>query len=163
MALTQQHRSAIYDVWAPQLGEEVTEALIAHFPARDLDEPVTKEFVDLRIADVEVKIAELEVKIAELDVKIAGLRADMREGDAALRADMREGDATLRAEIHQVSERLSAEIHHVSERFSAELHQVVTDLRQDAGTQMRQLTVWLASIVVSLASVAVTIALALGD
>lgn len=156
MALTQQHRSAIYDVWAPQLGEEVTEALIAHFPARDLDEPVTKEFVDLRIADV-------EVKIAELDVKIAGLRADMREGDAALRADMREGDATLRAEIHQVSERLSAEIHHVSERFSAELHQVVTDLRQDAGTQMRQLTVWLASIVVSLASVAVTIALALGD
>jgi len=38
------------------LGEEEAEALLSQFPARDLDEPVTKEFVRAEIADLRTEM-----------------------------------------------------------------------------------------------------------
>jgi len=70
MVLTQQHRNAVYDVWAPQFGDEVAEALISHFTIRDLDVPVTKEFVEVKVSD---------------------LRVEMHEGFGSVRAGMHEG------------------------------------------------------------------------
>lgn len=80
MALTQQHRSVVYNAWVPDLGEEVAEALISHFPARDLDEPVTKEFV-------EVKTAELRLEMA---TEFASVRNEMAMGFASVRDEMAE-------------------------------------------------------------------------
>jgi hypothetical protein len=59
MALSQKHRSTIYQRLQPILGEEESEALLSHFPARDLDEPVTKEFVHAEIANVRTEISNL--------------------------------------------------------------------------------------------------------
>ncbi len=39
--------------------------MLSQFPSRDLDEPVTKEFVRAEIASVEAKIASLEARISE--------------------------------------------------------------------------------------------------
>ena len=36
---------------SPLVGEEEAEALLAEFPSRDLDEPVTKEFLRAELAD----------------------------------------------------------------------------------------------------------------
>lgn len=58
MTLTAKHRNSIYRTLSPLIGEEETEALLSEFPARDLDEPVTKEF---------------------LRAELAGLRADMND------------------------------------------------------------------------------------
>lgn len=56
MALKERHRSSIYQTLAPMLGEEEAEALLAQFPTRDLDEPVTKEFVRAEIADLRTEM-----------------------------------------------------------------------------------------------------------
>lgn len=56
MALKERHRSSIYQTLAPMLGEEEAEALLSQFPARDLDEPVTKEFVRAEIADLRTEM-----------------------------------------------------------------------------------------------------------
>ncbi len=79
MALSQKHRSSIYQHLTPILGEEEAEALLSHFPARDLDEPVTKEYVRAEIADVRAEIADVRAEIALL-------RGEMHSGLSRLEA-----------------------------------------------------------------------------
>jgi hypothetical protein len=83
VALSQKHRSTIYSKLSPMLGEEEAEALLSHFPSRDLDEPVTKEFVRAEIADVRAEIAGVR---AEID----GVRAEMASLEARIMERLRE-------------------------------------------------------------------------
>lgn len=69
MALSQKHRSSIYERLAPIIGVEEAEALLSEFPSNDLDVPATKEFVRAEIAD---------------------LRAEMHGGFAALNERLRQ-------------------------------------------------------------------------
>ena len=80
MALSEKHRSSIYQGLLQFLGEEEAQALLSQFPARDLDEPVTKEFVRAEISEVR----------SELRTEIADLRSEMHQGFGAIRADMHE-------------------------------------------------------------------------
>ena len=72
MAISQKHRSTIYQHLAPIIGEEEAEALLSQFPSQDLDQPATKEFVRASIADVRTEIAGVRTEIADL-------RADMHD------------------------------------------------------------------------------------
>jgi hypothetical protein len=69
MALSEKHRSSIYQGLLQFLGEEEAQALLSQFPARDLDEPVTKEFVRAEIADLR----------SEMHQGFGGIRAEMSE------------------------------------------------------------------------------------
>lgn len=86
MALSAKHRSTIYERLSPMLGEEEVEALLSQFPSRDLDEPVTKDFV--------------RAEIAEVRSELAGMRTDLRGEIASLRTDLRGEIADLRTELH---------------------------------------------------------------
>ena len=66
--------------------------MLSHFPARDLDEPVTNDGRRASMADLR---AELKGEMAEIRAEMAQIRAEM----AALRAELK-GDITdLRAEF----------------------------------------------------------------
>jgi hypothetical protein len=80
VALSQKHRSSLYQHLAPLVGEEEAEALLSEFPSRDLDEPVTKEFVRAEIAEVR----------ADLTGEISGLRAEMHAGFASMNERLRQ-------------------------------------------------------------------------
>ena len=67
MALSEKHRSSIYQGLLQFLGEEEAQALLSQFPARDLDVPVTKEFVRAEIAEVRSEIASVRGEIAQLE------------------------------------------------------------------------------------------------
>jgi hypothetical protein len=62
--------------------------LLSQFPSRDLDEPVTKEFVRAEIADVRAEIvdvrADLRGEIADVRRELADLRAEMHAGFATI-------------------------------------------------------------------------------
>ncbi|HYF44574.1 MAG TPA: hypothetical protein VD926_00085 [Acidimicrobiales bacterium] len=58
MALLEKHRTVIYAHLVEHIGEEAAEAMLAQFPSRDLDEPVTKEFVALQIAELRAELKE---------------------------------------------------------------------------------------------------------
>jgi len=75
VALSQKHRSSIYQQLSPILGEEA-EALLSQFPARDLDEPVTKEFVRAEIA---VLRAEMVGEFGSVRGEIGALRAELHD------------------------------------------------------------------------------------
>ena len=76
MAMLEKHRNVLDNHFAPQLGEEVTQALMANFPSRDLEEPVTK--ADLAQA-MTASRADLATAVAELRTEIAGVRADVQQ------------------------------------------------------------------------------------
>ncbi len=69
MALLEKYRSVIYAHLLEHVGEEAAEAMLAQFPSRDLDEPVTKEFVALQIAELRTEMVE---RFAAIDAQIAG-------------------------------------------------------------------------------------------
>jgi hypothetical protein len=51
MALSQKHRIVLYEHFAPQLGEDVTEALLAELPSHDGEELVTKDSLRAELAE----------------------------------------------------------------------------------------------------------------
>ena len=85
MSLSQRSRTALYlgstEVIAD---EEAVEEMLSHFPSRDLDEPVTKEFHRAEVADIRVEMADIRVEISglrgELHTQVSGLRAEMHQG-----------------------------------------------------------------------------------
>lgn len=85
MALLEKHRSVIYAHLVEHVGEEAAEAMLAQFPSRDLDEPVTKEFVALQIAE---------------------LRTEMHHDLGLLRSDMLERFNAMDNKINAQTERL---------------------------------------------------------
>jgi hypothetical protein len=63
VALSQEHRIALYEHFLPQVGEDVTEALLAEFPAHDGDELVTETFLRAEMAE---QSAELRTEMHRL-------------------------------------------------------------------------------------------------
>jgi hypothetical protein len=76
MALSASSRSTLYQTFSPLLGEKATEEMLANFPARDVEEPVTKEHLDRRIAEVQTSIAEFR---GVMRTELAHVRRDMSE------------------------------------------------------------------------------------
>lgn len=66
MALSQKHRSTIYQRLEPILGEEEAEALLGQFPAHELDELVTKDLLHSEIAGLRAEIGELRAETHQL-------------------------------------------------------------------------------------------------
>ena len=66
MAISEKSRSALYQGLVPIAGEEAVGEMLSFFPARDVEEPVTKELLRAEIADVRTEIASVRTEIAEL-------------------------------------------------------------------------------------------------
>lgn len=104
MALSTRHRSSIFQTLSPILGEEEAEAMLSQFPARDLDEPVTKEFVRAELADTR---AELRAEIADTRAELRAEIADLRTEVSDLRGEVRSEIGLVRAEIAQLEARIN--------------------------------------------------------
>lgn len=77
MALTQKQRSILFDHFAPLVGEDTAEALMAEFPTHEGDELVTKSFLRAEMAELRSEFADLRVEFAGLRSEFAGLRSDV--------------------------------------------------------------------------------------
>jgi hypothetical protein len=72
MPLTERSRHKLYETFAVLIDdEEAVEEMLPYFPARDVEEPVTKDFLR-----------------AELRSEVGGLRAEMHSELGSLRAEM---------------------------------------------------------------------------
>jgi len=78
--MLEKHRNVLYNHFAPQLGEEVTQALMSQFPSRDVEEPVTK---------------------ADLTLSEAALRNDLGKDIAAVRLELESFKAEVRRQFHR--------------------------------------------------------------
>ena len=56
MALPERNRSALYQGLSTIVDEEAVQEMLSYFPARDVEEPVTKEFLRAELSGVESSI-----------------------------------------------------------------------------------------------------------
>lgn len=74
MVMAQEQRNRIARTLSPILGEEDAQAVVLHFPSRAEDEPATKEFVQLRVAELRADMAEFRgesrAKFAEASAEL---------------------------------------------------------------------------------------------
>jgi hypothetical protein len=86
VALTERSRSALYQGLTDVIQDEVAVGeLLSYFPARDGEEPATKEFVAAQIAGLRTDVIGGDASIrADLGGEIAGLRTELRVGLAEL-------------------------------------------------------------------------------
>ena len=121
MALQEKHRNILYQAWVPLLGEEATAAVLAHFPAREDEDPITKDhldrrfvehravvdrrFLDLR-ADLERQITELRADLErQITQQVAELRADLEGLITAARIEAAQQAAAIRVEVAQQNDK----------------------------------------------------------
>lgn len=103
---------------------------MSHFPSRDLDEPVTKEFHR---------------------AESATLRTEMAEGYGQLRTEMADGAARLRTEMAELRTEVRAEI----AELRTEMHVGFADIRTEMHQGFQRMTLSLAAIMVSMTGVTV--------
>lgn len=97
MALTQEHRRNIHRGLAPIVGEEEADAMLAHFPTRPGDEPVTVEHLDARLAELGTELKADTAQLRnELKEEVSGLRNE-------LKAELNEGLTQVRIELREVA------------------------------------------------------------
>jgi hypothetical protein len=78
VAISEKSRSALYQGLVPIAGEEAVGEMLSYFPARDVDEPVTKELLRAEIATVKTEIADLRSEMhRSLNILFAALSATM--------------------------------------------------------------------------------------
>ena len=74
MALSSRGRAAIYTGLSELIEEDAVEDMLTNFPAREVDEPVTRDFLDARLAEVEARIiGRVDQRFAAIDEKFAAI------------------------------------------------------------------------------------------
>ena len=68
MALTERSRSALYQGLSNIVDEEAVQEMMSFFPARDVEEPVTKEFLRAEMSDLR----------SELTGEMSSLRSELK-------------------------------------------------------------------------------------
>jgi len=81
VSLSEKSRSALYLGLRNIIDEEALQEMLSHFPARDLDEPVTNDGLRASMADLR---AELKGEMAQIRAEMAALRAELKGDMAAL-------------------------------------------------------------------------------
>jgi hypothetical protein len=89
MSMSQRSRTAVYDGLSTIIPDrDALEELMSHFPARELDEPATKEFVAARSAELRTEMADLWTEMADLRAEMADLRTELKGEVAGLRTEL---------------------------------------------------------------------------
>ena len=92
MALSEKSRSSLFVALSEVADEEAVEEMLSHFPARDVEEAASKEFIRAEIADLggdlRVEMADLR---SELKGDIAGLRTELKGDIAGLGTELEHG------------------------------------------------------------------------
>ncbi len=70
MALTNKSRTAIYTGLSDIIEEEALEEMLTNFPARDIDEPVTRDFLAAQMSQMRTELTQIDVRMAQIESRI---------------------------------------------------------------------------------------------
>jgi len=70
MALTNKSRTAIYTGLSDFIEEEALEEMLTNFPARDIDEPVTRDYLAAQMSQMRTELTQIDVRMAQIESRI---------------------------------------------------------------------------------------------
>jgi hypothetical protein len=122
VALTEHHRNALYQGLTQAVGdEEAVAAMLSELPAREADEPATKDFVRAELAtQLAAQELRMDEKLATKDfvhAEIAGVRKDMEVGFAEVRTEISEVERRLTERIIDAVSDLKTYVHEEMRRY----------------------------------------------
>lgn len=130
MSLTEKSRSALYSGLSNIVDEEAVEEMLSFFPARDVEEPVTKEFLRAEMATstaglrLEMRAVRDELR-DELHSEIGGLRTEFREELGREIGGLRTEIGGLRTEIGGLRTEVRAELRSESSALRSEMRRLM--------------------------------------
>lgn len=141
MSLSERSRSALYRGLSQAVQDEgAVEEMLSHFPARDVEEAVTKEHLRAEMAALR---AEIQAEFGAVRSEVGGLRGEIQAEFGAVRSET----GGLRGEM--------------IEEFAAVRREATADiagLRVELRDAMRSQTRWLVATMVSLSGAVVGVA-----
>ena len=167
MALSEKSRAELYRSLTSIASEEATSEMLSYFPARDLDEPVTKEFLRAELADLRLdmyaQITGVQSQInnhrQETHAQISGVQADISN----LRDDMHTQIGNLRDDMHTEITGVQSQIGNLRDDMHTEITGVqadISNLRDDMRVAMQRMIIWTISTMITLAGLIAGIAFA---
>jgi len=101
VSLSERSRSTLYQGLTSLIpDEEAIGEMLSHFPARDLDEPATKDHLRAEVAVLDARMADgFGAVRLEMAAEFAAVRAEMAAGFTAVRVEMADEFAAVRAEM----------------------------------------------------------------
>lgn len=129
MALSEAHRSALYQSFAPVVGDdEAVHAMLSHFPTHPGDEPASRDFVR----------SECDLVRSDLRAEIAELRTEMHTEFGKIHAEL----ANVRTEMHTALGTVGVEFGNIR----GEMHGLRGEMHRSARVQLQ----WIAMLNISL-------------
>ncbi len=111
MALSERSRSVLYHGFMSVVDDEAAvQEMMAFFPARDLEEPVTRDHLHAELADLRIEMAELRTEFAEFRTD---MRSEMDEFRNEIRAEMDAFRTDIRTELATMRTEFRSELHKV--------------------------------------------------
>jgi hypothetical protein len=81
MAMTERSRNALYEGLTGFIDEEAVGEMLSYFPARDVEEPASKELVRAECSDVRAELSQLragmEQRFGEVERRFGDLRSEL--------------------------------------------------------------------------------------
>ena len=115
MALSERSRSVLYHGFMSVVDDEqAVQEMMAFFPARDVEEPVTRDFLHAELAGLRIEMAEFRTDIrtemdafrtemrSEMDAFRTEIRTEMQSEIGSLRTEMQSEIGSLRTEMHRL-------------------------------------------------------------
>jgi len=130
VALTERSRSALYLGLSNIVDEEAVQEMMSYFPARDVEEPVTKEFLRAEVSDLRAEMSDLKASLLR---DMSSLRSELREEMSELRTELKDDMSQLRTELKDDMSQLRTE-------FKSDMSQLRTELKNDTSQLHTELT-----------------------
>ncbi len=135
MALTERSRSVLYHGFMSVVeDEQAVQEMMAFFPARDVEEPVTRD---------------------HLHAELAGLRIEMADFRNEIRGEMAEFRTEIRGEMDAFRNEIRSAMDRFRQEIRSEIHEEIGVLRTELRTEIHRVFGWNAALLVSLAAVIV--------
>ena len=81
MALSERSRSVLYQGLVTIVDEQAVQEMMSYFPARDVEEPVTKDFLRAELNELR---AEMRTEMGDLRTEMGDLRTEMGQMEGRL-------------------------------------------------------------------------------
>ncbi|MEI2638419.1 MAG: hypothetical protein V9F03_05410 [Microthrixaceae bacterium] len=135
--MTEKSRSALYTGFSELIdNEEAVQEMLSYFPARDVEEPVTKEFLRATLAETELRI--ITTLRSEISGQGSDLRSEISGQGSDLRSEISGQGSDLRSEINSLAAQLRSEMNDLAAQLRSEMNDLAAQLR----SEMRRM-VWI--------------------
>ncbi|HTN99777.1 MAG TPA: hypothetical protein VL068_03785, partial [Microthrixaceae bacterium] len=143
VALSERSRSALYQGFSAFVDEEAVQEMMSYFPARDVEEPVTKESLRAESAAVRLdfarEFADLRAEFADFKLEI---RTDIADFKSEIRTDLSDFKSEIRTDLSDFKSEIRTDLSDFKLEIRAELAAVELRLGSEFRSEIRR-TMWL--------------------